>query len=100
MNWIDINKQKPPMNTPILVITREFGFEPSIVIARMWQSSIPDQPMQFYLDRETYHINEPRCIAEQVIAWQYIPEVRKRGKEYTKNYSGGLNENKKTAKTV
>ena len=75
MTWIKVSDEKPPMNTLIMVLTGEFGFTPAIAIAKMWQSSLPDQPMKFYLDNDTYRIDGQCCIAEQVVAWQTIPIV-------------------------
>ena len=74
MIWIKVADEKPPMNTLIMVLTGEFGFAPAVAIARMWQSSLPDQPMKFYLDNETYRIDAPYCIAEEVVAWQPTPK--------------------------
>jgi hypothetical protein len=74
MTWIKVADEKPPMDKPIMVLTGEFGFTPAVAIARMWQSSLPDQPMKFYLDNETYPIVAQYCIAEQVVAWQPIPK--------------------------
>ena len=74
MTWIKVADEKPPMNEPIMVLTGEFGFTPAVAIAKMWQSSLPDQPMKFYLDNDTYRIDGQCCIAEQVVAWQLMPK--------------------------
>lgn len=78
LRWTPVEELLPEMKPGlpselVLVQVQEFGQQPSIAIARCWQSSLPDQPVTWYLDPEVYHLEGPWRIAEPVVAWLAIP---------------------------
>jgi len=78
LRWTPVEERLPEMKPGlpselVLVQVQEFGQSPAIAIARCWQSSLPDQPVTWYLDPEVYHLEGPWRIAEPVVAWLAIP---------------------------
>ena len=65
----------PPEQDRLLVVAAwEFGCNRMVFFAKMCQSSLPDQPMQFYLAPELYPLDRPRLIAQKVRYWKYVLE--------------------------
>lgn len=78
--WTLVEDKLPEMvpglpSQVVFVRVREFGQAPAFAFARCWLSSIPGQSPQWYLDEGTYHLDRPRPIAEQVVAWMPIPHL-------------------------
>ena len=77
--WIDIQDALPEsrlgyLSDPVLVQTKEFGFTPSLAVARCCKLSGGE--VKWYLDMEFYHIYDPRPIAETVGYWQPMPDLQ------------------------
>lgn len=77
MTWMSVTAERPPMNEPLLVIVQEWGQSPLLVIARAFQSKIPNQPIKWILDRNVYQYDRPFYIAAQVRYWMRIEEFPK-----------------------
>src|SRR5271157_4912549 len=73
--------QVPPMEPKLyrskskLVAVQEFGWPPALAIAWCFQSSLSDKSPLWYLDADFYHLDAPFMIAEQIVAWQDLPEL-------------------------
>ncbi|MFA5152268.1 MAG: hypothetical protein WC554_06915 [Clostridia bacterium] len=81
MTWIKVADEKPPMNIPLLVIVQEWGQPGSLAIARAFQSTLPNQPIQWALMENVYHLERPYYIADEVRYWARIEmpdDIKKR----------------------
>ncbi len=75
MTWIKVSDEKPPMDVPLLVIVQEWGRPGSLAIAKASQSTLPNQPIQWALDRNVYQLECYYYIAEQVRYWARLEEM-------------------------
>ncbi|MFA5714405.1 MAG: hypothetical protein WC998_01520 [Candidatus Paceibacterota bacterium] len=75
MSWIKVADERPPMNEPLLVIVQEWGQPASLAIARAFQSTMPNQPIQWAPVEKVYHLERPYYIADQVRYWMKIDEM-------------------------
>lgn len=67
--------QDPPQNTPIYFLAGEWGCTPHLYPGFCWQSTLPGQPLKFYIypwalgfDRDNPPFNAPPYLGE----WQPI----------------------------
>lgn len=74
MTWKTIDDPPEPGEL-IIVAAWEFGCRPMLFFARMWKSSLEDQPMKWYLAPELYLLDRPRPIGSQVRFWMAIPQI-------------------------
>jgi hypothetical protein len=74
MTWTKVDDERPTMNEPLLVIVQEWGQPASLAIARAFQSTMPNQPIQWSLDVKVYQLERPYYIADQVRYWMKIEE--------------------------
>jgi hypothetical protein len=75
MDWISVNDKLPSQTVPVFVAAWEFGCRPEIYLARMWQSSLPNQQPVWYLYEKAYGLERPYQIASVVRYWMPIPAI-------------------------
>jgi hypothetical protein len=65
-------ENNPPMGELLFVIVQEWGQPFSIALVSAFQSSLPNQIVQWALDRTVYNLDCPHYLAEQVRYWAQV----------------------------
>lgn len=68
---------KPPMEKPLVVLILDAGTLRPVLIKHAWQSSLPNQPIQFYAD-DPFSADSPQmALGNEVLYWMELPEFPK-----------------------
>ncbi len=77
--WIPVDDKRTKSiinsNRIVLIAIREYGDNYQFALAKAWQSSLVNQPVQWYLDEKFYGLEHPFMIADKVWFWLDIPPV-------------------------
>ncbi len=79
MAWKSVTTPPPlqggALSDPVWVAAKEFGQGWVYAVARAWRSSLPEQPVKWYLDAGFYRLERPYEIAQTVYFWDDLPEL-------------------------
>lgn len=59
----------------LLVCMYEFGFAPTIAVARCFLSSLHPDDLRWYLDQDFYNLDGPYQIPSSVYFWAEMPDI-------------------------
>jgi chromosome segregation ATPase len=75
--WIPVQNMPVGLTGPYFASTGEFGFAPTLIVARCWMGSENRDPI-WYLDEKFYHLDNPLMVAEQVTHYRPLPDPLER----------------------
>lgn len=75
--WIPVQNMPFGLTGPYWAVTGEFGFPPTLIVAKCWMGSENREPI-WYLDEKFYHLDSPLMVAEQVSHYRRLPEPPER----------------------
>ena len=75
--WHKYPDIKPPMDVPLVVLVEDAGGLIEVLCKKAWQSSLPNQPIKFYVF-DPFSPDMPRMeLGSEVLYWMELPELPK-----------------------